>query len=118
MSLEGQHRDQKSLRTVTGLHPQWNELAKDCVCFANAQGGKIAIGIEDGQSHPPVAQTVALELINRVRNRIAELTVNVTTAIEHQTSPRDRWRVSACDRFPIAAARINHRRTLLPASRR
>lgn len=48
MSLEGQVRDQKSLRTVTGRAADFHGLAKDCVCLANAQGGHIAVGIEDG----------------------------------------------------------------------
>lgn len=54
MSLEGQLRDQKSLRAITGKTADWKELAKDCVAFANAIGGKLLIGIEDGETaHPP-----------------------------------------------------------------
>lgn len=45
MSLEGQHRDQKSLRTITGLHAQWNELAKDCDPYR-------ASDINDNIEHP------------------------------------------------------------------
>ncbi len=36
MSLEGQLLDQKSLRAVTGKTADWNEIAKDCIAFANA----------------------------------------------------------------------------------
>ena len=36
--------DKKSLRTVVGKSSDFNELAKDCVCFANAQGGVLYIG--------------------------------------------------------------------------
>ncbi len=34
----------------------WPELAKDCVAFANALGGQLLIGIEDGEELPPQAQ--------------------------------------------------------------
>jgi ATP-dependent DNA helicase RecG len=52
MSLEDQHTDRKSLRTVTGKTAHWDELAKDAVCFANGAGGRLLIGIEDGQTWP------------------------------------------------------------------
>jgi predicted HTH transcriptional regulator len=51
--LEGQLLDQKSLRAVTGKTADWNEIAKDCIAFANATGGRLLLGIEDGQSEPP-----------------------------------------------------------------
>lgn len=35
MTLEDQHTDRKSLRTITGKTADWDALAKDCVCFAN-----------------------------------------------------------------------------------
>ena len=50
MSLEGQLIDKKSLRAVTGKTADFPELAKDCVAFANEQGGKLQIGIEDKES--------------------------------------------------------------------
>ena len=50
MSLEGQLLDQKSLRAVTGKTADWNEIAKDCIAFANATGGHLLLGIEDGPS--------------------------------------------------------------------
>jgi ATP-dependent DNA helicase RecG len=37
--------DKKSLRALTKPNPDWDEIAKDCVCFANATGGKILFGI-------------------------------------------------------------------------
>jgi len=78
MSLEGQHLDRKSLRAVTGKTADWPELAKDCVAFANALGGQLLIGIEDGEELPPQAQRVSPELLDTLRRRIAELTVNVS----------------------------------------
>jgi len=45
LSLEGQLLDYKSLRAVTGKTANWDELAKDCVAFANATGGRLLLGI-------------------------------------------------------------------------
>jgi len=44
VSLEGELVDQKSLRAVTGKTADWNELAKDCIAFANATGGRLLLG--------------------------------------------------------------------------
>jgi len=77
MTLEDHHTDRKSLRTVTGKSADWDALAKDCVCFANGAGGRLLIGIEDGEALPPAGQKVAPELLDRLRKRIGELTVNV-----------------------------------------
>lgn len=77
MSLEGQLSDQKSLRAVTGNTANWAELAKDCIAFANAVGGTLKIGIEDGHELPPVEQRVPSELPDLLRRKLAERTVNV-----------------------------------------
>ena len=77
MSLEGQTIDKKSLRAVTGKSADFPELAKDCVAFANAQGGHLQIGIEDEVELPPADQRILPELLDTIRKRIAELTVNV-----------------------------------------
>lgn len=82
MSLEGQIRDQKSLRAVIGKTADWKELAKDCVAFANSVGGKLIIGVEDGADQPPVGQTIPAGLTDAMRKRIAELTVGVTALPE------------------------------------
>lgn len=58
MTLEDQHTDRKSLRTITGKSADWEALAKDCVCFANSAGGRLLIGIEDGEALPPARQVV------------------------------------------------------------
>ena len=50
MSLEGQLLDQKSLRIITGKTADWDELAKDCVAFANATGGHFLLGIDSSSS--------------------------------------------------------------------
>ncbi|MCU0754748.1 MAG: putative DNA binding domain-containing protein [Xanthomonadales bacterium] len=82
MSSETQHFDRKSLALIDGPKADWQELAKDCVCFANAAGGVLHIGIEDGQTLPPPTQRIAPALLDRVRRRISELTVNVSVAPE------------------------------------
>ncbi len=78
MSLEGQLRDQKSLRAVTGKTADWAELAKDCVAFANATGGQLLLGIEDGEGQPPAGQRIPADLPDTLRRKLAERTVNVT----------------------------------------
>lgn len=82
MSLEGQLLDRKSLRAVTGKTADWGELAKDCVAFANALGGRLLIGIEDGEAWPPAAQSIPADLPDTLRRRLAELTVNVSVRPE------------------------------------
>ncbi len=86
MSIEGQGIDKKSLRVITGKTADWPELAKDCVAFANAQGGRLLIGIEDGESEPPAEQRTQVELSEKVRTRIGELTVNVVVVVQLRQS--------------------------------
>ena len=82
MSLEGQRLDKKSLRIITGKNVDWPGLARDCVAFANAQGGRLLIGIEDGEAWPPAAQSIPADLPDTLRRRLAELTVNVSVRPE------------------------------------
>ena len=77
MSLEGQLLDRKSLRAVMGKSADWPELAKDCVAFANALGGRLLIGIENGEELPPPGQRIPADLPDLLRRRVGELTVNV-----------------------------------------
>ncbi len=65
---------------LIGKQPRWDDLAKDCVCFANASGGKILIGIEDNAEGPPKGQTIPKDLPEKILKRVGELTVNVTVA--------------------------------------
>ncbi len=69
--------DKKSLKLVVGKTADFKEIAKDCVCFANAQGGEIHIGIEDKQDLPPEAQKVTNSVLDKIRKRIPSLTVNI-----------------------------------------
>ena len=77
MSLEGQLMDKKSLRVVTGRTADWKELAKDCVAFANAHGGRLLIGIEDTDDMPPPEQKIPSDLPDIIRKRVGEYPVNV-----------------------------------------
>lgn len=82
MNRETQQVDQKSLRVITGARADFSALAADCVCFANASGGCLRIGIEDDATEPPPDQRIAPELLDRLRKRIGERTVNVQVAPE------------------------------------
>lgn len=77
MTLEDQQTERKSLRIITGRTADWDAVARACVCFANGSGGRLLIGIEDGQALPPPGQSVPGDLLERLRKRVAELTVNV-----------------------------------------
>lgn len=82
MSQEGQLLDKKSLRVVTGTTANWKELAKDCIAFANAEGGRLLIGIEDQDELPPTGQAIDSGLPDLIRRKVGERTVNVTVLPE------------------------------------
>lgn len=87
MSEEGHHFDRKSLRKITGKTADFHELAYDCVCFANGAGGELLVGLEDGEAHPPPDQRIDRALLDQVRKRVAELTVNVEVLLARASSP-------------------------------
>jgi ATP-dependent DNA helicase RecG len=87
VSLEGQLLDQKSLRAVTGKTADWNEIAKDCIAFANATGGCLLLGLEEGQDAPPAGQKIPEELPDTVRRKLSERTVNVPVLPDVVTAP-------------------------------
>lgn len=82
LPAEGHQSDCKSLRKVTGKSADFAELAQGCVCFANGSGGQLLIGIEDGESAPPPGQRVDPAILDRIRKRVGELTVNVQVLAE------------------------------------
>lgn len=87
MSLEGQLLDRKSLRAISGRTANWDEIAKDCIAFANATGGRLQVGIENDQSQPPSGQQIPPELPDTLRRRISEKTVNVVVLVDIVTTP-------------------------------
>ena len=74
---ESQTYDRKSLRTVSGKKADFDEIAKDCVAFANKEGGHLAIGIENDQELPDASQRISETLKETVVKRINERTINV-----------------------------------------
>ena len=82
--IENTLYDKKSLRTVIGKTADFDELAKDCVAFANAQGGIIEIGIENNEKLPPADQTFDEKLPVNVVNKLAGLTNNITMQADEE----------------------------------
>jgi ATP-dependent DNA helicase RecG len=77
MEKESNSLDYKSLRKAIGKQADLKSLAETCVAFANAQGGKLIIGIENMQSEPPVNQKVNIEDVNNVVVKLRSLTDGV-----------------------------------------
>jgi ATP-dependent DNA helicase RecG len=79
---EGKLLDKKSLRFLKGKHTDWDELAKDCISFANSHGGNIIIGIEDYDDLPPLNQRIAEKsILEIIQKRISEKSINVTVSV-------------------------------------
>lgn len=74
--------DKKSLRVVNGKTADFRELSKDCVAFANAQGGHIHIGIEDNATLPPQNQKIDETLLVKIQKQIHDNTQNVFVQAE------------------------------------
>lgn len=74
--------DKKSLREITGKSADWNEVAKDCVAFSNAQGGVIDYGIEDDADAPPAGQKVSEDVAINLEKKINGKTHNVSAHAE------------------------------------
>ncbi len=75
--IEDKQRDYKSLRLAIGPKADLKKLAEVCVCFANAQGGEIVIGIEDAASEPPNDQEIDQTAVNKVMKQLRGLTDGV-----------------------------------------
>lgn len=84
---ENKNIDKKSLKFLNGKNTDWNELAKDCVCFGNAQGGFIYIGIADKEIFPPENQKITdRNFPDIIQKNIAQRTVNVGVAVTIETA--------------------------------
>ena len=79
---EGKLLDKKSLRFLKGKNTDWDELAKDCISFANAHGGNILIGIEDGDDLPPENQKIENKsILETIHKKISEKSINVVVTV-------------------------------------
>ncbi|SMP87881.1 Putative DNA-binding domain-containing protein, partial [Epsilonproteobacteria bacterium SCGC AD-308-E02] len=67
----------KSLKKVVGKTSDLKDLAKTCVCLANAQGGYLFIGVEDRDKVPPQEQTINQEDMNKIIKTLRTLTDSV-----------------------------------------
>lgn len=86
--------DKKSIRELTCKNPDWNEIAKDCVAFSNAQGGTIDYGIENDSDEPPLGQVIDENLPIILMNKINSKTTNVTAFAEIVTHKNDAQYIS------------------------
>ena len=77
---EDSNIDFKSLKKAIGQKSDVESLAETCVCFANAQGGKLVIGIENKESEPPANQKINIDEMNKVVSRLRSLTDGVGLA--------------------------------------
>ncbi len=75
---ENSHYDKKSMKALTKKNPDWDEIAKDCVSFANAYGGSIVFGVEDDDDLPPEGQIVPDGIIVKLQKQIQGRTINVS----------------------------------------
>lgn len=72
MSIEGQCLELKSRDTAS------RKLSEVCVAFANARGGELRVGIEDGERLPPKDQKNLSSLSNKLCKEILNNTNNVS----------------------------------------
>ena len=74
---ENSNTECKSLKKAIGQKSDVESLAETCVCFANAQGGTLVVGIENKESNPPANQKIKVEEMNKVITRLRSLTDGV-----------------------------------------
>jgi len=77
LKFENSTIEYKSLKKINGKNADLKDLAKTCVCMANAQGGYLIIGIEDKTKIPPSEQKIDDNLINTVIKKLRSFTDSV-----------------------------------------
>jgi ATP-dependent DNA helicase RecG len=88
MMSENHVFEKKSYRKAFGPTADLGDLAKTCVCLANARGGTLQIGIEDKQELPPPAQRIDPDAANLLVRTLGGRAINVGLADPHViTSP-------------------------------
>lgn len=76
-NIEDKNKEYKSLKKAIGTKSDLSSLAETCVCFANAQGGQLIIGIEDKDKLPPANQKIKVSDMNDVVKKLRSLTDGV-----------------------------------------
>ena len=67
----------KSLKKAIGNKSNFDELAELAVCFANASGGTIFIGIENNTKEPPPNQEISQKDISKILTQLRSRTTGV-----------------------------------------
>ncbi len=67
----------KSFKKVLGKSSDLKDLAKTCVCMANAQGGYLIVGIEDKDKLPPEEQKIKQNDVNTTIKKLRSFTDSV-----------------------------------------
>ncbi len=57
-----------------------DDVARECVCFANAQGGMFFVGLDDKTKEPPSTQKISQEFINKILKSLRGFTNSVGLA--------------------------------------
>ncbi len=57
-----------------------DDVARECVCFANAQGGMFFVGLDDKTKEPPSTQKISQEFINKTLKSLRGFTNSVGLA--------------------------------------
>ena len=73
-NYENNITEYKSLKKVVGKSADLKDLAKTCVCMANAQGGYLFIGVENADKLPPNDQKIDREHMNKVIKTLRSMT--------------------------------------------
>ena len=71
-------KEYKSIKKIKTGSADFKDLAKTCVCLANAQGGEIYIGFEDKTHLPPSDQRVSEEEVNETVKKLRGLAFSVS----------------------------------------
>ena len=77
LEVETHKVEYKSLKKVFGKSADLKDLAKTCVCMANAQGGYLIIGVEDKDKLPPSDQTINKQQLNKIIKTLRSFTDSV-----------------------------------------
>lgn len=84
---ESHNIEKKSLKLLTRKSPDFFEIVRQCICFANSRGGTLLIGVEDDENEPPRDQKIDRSLVEKLRKFIPQHTHNVGLAsIEVKTA--------------------------------